>query len=180
MDSEKSFNAKLRMLNTRINLLELLHGKPALATVSSFSGGFFTGKPQIHDHSSLLGLLPQNEGVDTAPLELHFRDTGDGYILSIKNIGEHHDKLLSKSWLDILGARDPNTSNPTVFTLVDPQDKAITLKNITTAHSPVSFMTENKKYIGRLNVRGSPYIYLGETERKSKATFILSILKGTH
>lgn len=177
MDSQQSFDATLRMFDHQVNLLEVLHGKPALATVSLFSGGFFTGKPQTLDHSSLLGMRPKGQGGTAAPLKLHFQHTADGYILSIKNTGEHHKKLISNIWLEALGAKSPDTDKPTLFTLIDHQNKAITLENITTAHSPVSLMTENKKHVGGLKVRGSPYMYLAETEEKSKITFILSILE---
>lgn len=177
MDSQQSFDATLRMFDHQVNLLEVLHGKPALATVSLFSGGFFTGKPQTQDHSSLLGMHPKSQEVIAAPLKLHFRHTADGYLLFIKNTGEHYNKLISKIWLEALGAKNPDTGNPTLFTLIDHRDKAITLKNITTEHAPISLMTENKKYVGGLKVRGSPYMYLAETEEKSKITFVLSILE---
>ncbi|WP_233903664.1 hypothetical protein [Pseudomonas ogarae] len=107
MDSEQSFNAILSMLNTRVNLLERLHGKPAMATISAFSGGFFTGKPQTQDHSHLLGMRAEDQGARSEPLRLHFRHTAGGYLLTIKNTGEHYNKLLSKSWLEVFGASDP-------------------------------------------------------------------------
>lgn len=175
MDSQQSFNATLRMHDARINLLEHLHGKPAMATIRSFSGGFFTGPAQAHDHSSLLGMHPDARGPDTPPLKLHFRHTADGYILSIKNPGEYYDKLISRSWLDVLGAQHSNTRHPTLFTLVDHRRNIITRKDITSIHLPVSLMTANQKYIGGLKIPGSPYIYLAKTEEKSRITFILSI-----
>lgn len=179
MDSEKSFNATLRMFNAHVHLLDALHGKPAMATISSFSGGFFTGKPQTHDHSRLLGMRPEGPGAAVAPLMLHWRHTPDGYILTIKNQGEHYNKLLSRRWLEVLGAENSNIDNPTLFTLVDHQNNnIITQKNISAAHCPVSLRTANNKYVGGLKVRGSPYLYLAETEEKSKATFILSLLEG--
>ncbi|KKA05353.1 hypothetical protein VP02_23855 [Pseudomonas ogarae] len=176
MDSEQSFNATLSMLNTRVNLLERLHGKPAMATISAFSGGFFTGKPQTQDHSSLLGMRAEDQSVRSEPLRLHFRHTAGGYLLTIKNTGEHDNKLLSKSWLEVFGASDPNTRNPTLFRLLDHQHNIITRKNIKTRHVPISLMTGNKKHVGGLRVRGSPYLYLAETEEQSKAMFILSVL----
>ncbi|WLH12012.1 hypothetical protein PSH58_24790 [Pseudomonas hefeiensis] len=176
MDRDQSFNATLRMFDRHVNLLEILHGKPAMATVSLFSGGFFTGRPQTHDHSSLLGMRPKGQNLSATPLKLHFRHTNDGYSLVIKNTGEHDNKLIGKRWLEVLGAQDSGTDDPMFFTLVDHQNNAITLKNIFTPHLPVSLMTENKKHIGGLKVRGSPYIYLAETEEKSKVTFILSVL----
>ncbi|MCQ6259916.1 hypothetical protein [Pseudomonas sp. Q11] len=176
MDSDQSFSATLRMFDSHVNLLEILHGKPAMATVSLFSGGFFTGRPQTHDHSSLLGMRPKGQNLSAAALKLHFRHTSDGYSLVIKNTGEHDNKFIGKRWLEVLGAQDSGTDDPMLFTLVDHQNNAITLKNISSPHLPVSLMTEKKKYIGGLKVRGSPYIYLAETEKTAKATFILSIL----
>jgi hypothetical protein len=43
-------------------------------------------------------------------------------------------------------------------------------------HTPVTLMTPNNKYVGRLIARGSPYTYLGETKENAKITFILSVL----
>ncbi|MEX0163458.1 hypothetical protein MRBLPD1_001946 [Pseudomonas brassicacearum] len=176
MDSEQSFNATLSMFNTRVNLLERLHGKPAMATISSFSGGFFTGRPQTQDHSNLLGMRAEAPDVRNEPLQLHLRHTAGGYLLTLKNTGEHCNKLISKSWLEVFGASDPNTRNPTLFSLVDHQHNIITRKHIKSRHVPISLMTGNKKHVGGLRVRGSPYLYLAETDEQSKATFILSIL----
>lgn len=175
MDSEKSFHATLSMFDAHVNLLEALHGKPAMATVSSFSGGFFTGKPQTHDHSHLLGMRSEALGVDCTQLMLHFRPTPHGYILTLKNPGEHYNKLISKSWLEVLGAESSNTVNPTRFILIDHQQNIITRTNINAQHTPISLMTATNKYVGGLRMRGSPYIYLAETEEKSKITFILSL-----
>jgi hypothetical protein len=178
MDRENSFSATLRMFDAHVNLLENLHGKPALATVSHFSGGFFTGKPQTHDHSSLLGMRPADQGVAGLSLRLHFRYTASGYILSIKNTGEYYDKLISKRWLEVFGASEAGIRNPTRFMLIDHQQNIITRKNINSSHFPVSLMTPHHKYMGGLRVRGSPYLYLAETEEKSKITFVLSLLEG--
>ncbi len=176
MDSEQSFNATLSMYNTRVNLLEKLHGKPAMATISSFSGGFFTGRPQTQDHSSLLGMRADDQAVHSEPLRLHLRYTAGGYLLTLKNTGEHYNKLISKSWLEVFGASDPNTRNPTLFSLIDHQHNIITRKHIKSRHVPISLMTGNKKHVGGLRVRGSPYLYLAETDEQSKAMFILSVL----
>ncbi|WP_214512575.1 hypothetical protein [Pseudomonas brassicacearum] len=176
MDSEQSFNATLSMLNTRVNLLERLHGKPAMATISSFSGGFFTGRPQTQDHSSLLGMRAEDQGVHSEPLRLHLRHTAGGYLLTLKNTGEHDNKLISKSRFEILGAKDPDTKNPTLFTLVDFQNNVLTPETIKPGHTRISLMTANRKHVGGLRLRGSPYLYLAETEEQSKAMFILSIL----
>lgn len=175
MDSEKSFHATLRMFDAHINLLETLHGKPAMATISSFSGGFFTGKPQTHDHSHLLGMRAEAQGTAPTQLILHFRPTPHGYILTLKNPGEYHNAVISKSWLEVLGAVHPNTVDPTRFILIDQQHNIITRKNINAQHTPISLMTATNKYVGGLRVRGSPYLYLAETEEKSKITFILSL-----
>lgn len=176
MDSNLSFNATLRLFDTHINLLEVLHGKPALASVSSFSGGFFTGRPQTRDHSKLLGMRPHGQGVAAPPLRLHFRATADGYQLYIRNRGEHYNKLISTSWLEVLGVNEPDIDEPSTFTLIDHQNKAVTRATISAPHSSISLMTANKKYIGGMKVRGSPYLYLAETEERSRITFILSIL----
>ncbi|SFY33726.1 hypothetical protein SAMN03159390_05100 [Pseudomonas sp. NFACC49-2] len=176
MDRNLSFDATLRLPDNHVNLLEVLHGKPALASVSSFSGGFFTGRPQTLDHSSLLGLRANAEGAAPRPLRLHFSATADGYRLHIRNRGEHYNKLIGIRWLEVLGVNDPNIDTPTAFTLIDHQDTVITRADINARHLPVSLMTANKKYIGGMKVRGSPYIYLAETEEKSRITFILSVV----
>ncbi|WLH45525.1 hypothetical protein [Pseudomonas beijingensis] len=176
MDSEHSFYATLDMFSAHINLLERLHGKPALATVSSFSGGFYTGKPQTQDHSHLLGMRAEDPRTRGEPLRLHFRHMAGGYLLTIKNTGEHYNKLLSKSWFEILGAKDANTKNPTIFNLMDFQQKVITPETIKPGHTRISLMTANRKHVGGLRLRGSPYLYLAETEEQSKAMFILSVL----
>lgn len=177
IDIEQSFVATLNMFDHKVNLLEQLHGKPALATVNMFSGGFFTGNPQTRDHSHLLGILPNYRSGPTQPLKLHFRHTAAGYVISIRNEGEHYNKTVSESWLEILGTVDPEDDEPTVFTLVDQQNKSVTLKDLRTTHTPISLMTEDKKYVGGLTVRGSPYIYLANTHERSKITFIVSILE---
>lgn len=175
-DIERSFTATLRMLDHKLNFLELLYEKPALATVSLFSGGFFTGRPQTQDHSSMLGIRPNEQSGAVKSLKLHFRHTADGYILSIKNTGEYYNKLVSESWLEILGAVDSN-DDPIIFTLLDHQNKPITLDNLPDTHSPVSLRTKDKKYVGGLTIKGSPYVYLANTNERSKITFILSILE---
>lgn len=174
---EQSFVATLNMFDHKLNLLELLHGKPALATVNMFSGGFFTGKPQTRDHSSLFGIRPNAQCGPVQPLKLHFRHTAEGYVLSIKNEGENYNKKVSESWLEVLGAVDSEEDDPTVFTLVNQQNKPVILNDLRTVHSPISLMTEDKKYVGGLTVKGSPYVYLANTHERSKITFILSILE---
>lgn len=174
---EKSFIATLRMFDHKLNFLELLHEKPALATVHMFSGGFFTGKPQTLDHSRLLGIRPNEQGGSVHPLKLHFRYTANGYVLSIKNSGEYYNKLISESWLNVLGAVDSDDDDPTTFTLIDHKNRPITLDNTTPTHIPVSLVTEDNKYVGGQTFRGSPYVYLARTEERSKITFILSILE---
>ena len=164
------------MFSAHVNLLGRLHGKPAMATVSSFSGGFYTGKPQTQDHSHLLGMRPEAPGTRGEPLRLHFRHTAGGYLLTLKNTGEHYNKLLSKSWFEVLGAKDPTTKKPTLFTLIDFQQKVITPATIKSGHTRISLMTAGRKYVGGLRLRGSPYLYLAETGEQSKVTFILSIL----
>ena len=180
MDRTHSFEATLSLPDTHVNLLEMLHGKPALATVSSFSGGFFTGRPQTLDHSHLLGMRPHGQGAAAQPLRLDFRATQAGYRLFIKNPGEHYNKLIGKRWLEVLGVTDSHIDNPTVVTLINHQDNIITRADIKARHTPVSLMTANNKYIGGLKVRGSPYLYLAETEHKSRITFILSIPEARH
>lgn len=172
----KSFEATLSMFDAHVNFLAALHGKPTIATVTAFSGGFYSGRRQTHDHSNLLGMRPKGPGVIAAPLTLQFRPAVGGYNLVIKNTGKHYDKLISKSWLEIFGVDGPATDNPTVFILLNHQNRTITRENITAAYSPVSLRTLSNQYIGGLKVRGSPYLYLAETEEKSKITFILSLL----
>ncbi|MBT2341111.1 MULTISPECIES: hypothetical protein [Pseudomonas] len=173
MDSKHSFTATLSLPDMDIQLLETLHGKPALATLTPFSGGFFSGRPQTVDHSSLLGMHPKAEGRVIQPLRLYFRHTAEGYILSVKNPGEHVNKFIGKQWFEVLGVKDSGT--PTLFTLLDPQNRAIS-RDLFAKHTPLSLMTQNNKYIGGLRVRGSPYRYLAETEARSKLTFILSVI----
>ncbi|TWC11223.1 MULTISPECIES: hypothetical protein [unclassified Pseudomonas] len=180
MDSTHSFEATLSLPDTHVNLLEMLHGKPALATVSSFSGGFFTGRPQTLDHSHLLGMRSHGEGAVAQPLRLDFRATQEGYRLCIKNPGEHYNKLIGKRWLEVFGVTHSPIDTPTAVTLIDRHDNVITRADIKARHTPVSLMTTNNKYIGGLKVRGSPYLYLAETEQKSRITFILSILEARH
>ncbi|AKJ97974.1 MULTISPECIES: hypothetical protein [Pseudomonas] len=173
MDSKRSFSATLRSPDMHIHLLETLHGKPAMATITSFSGGFFSGKPQTVDHSSLLGMHAKASGGAVAPLMLHFRHSADGYTLWIKTPGEHHDKFIGKSWFDALGVKDSGQAS--TFRLVNPKNRVITLDDITAQHSPLSLMTKHNKYVGGLRMHGSPYLYLAETDVRSKLTFILSL-----
>lgn len=175
MDSELSFYARLDTYDTHVNLLEVLHGKPAMATVGLFSGGFYTGKPQVQDHSHLLGLRPKNQTVSTTPLKLLFRYTAEGYLLVIKSAGERYNQLISKSWLGVLGARHATIDEPTLFTLVDLKNNPIKLNKNTAAPFPVSLVTAQRKFIGGLKVKGAPYIYLAETDERSKMIFTLSV-----
>lgn len=174
---EKSFTAKLRMIDHDVNALEVLYGEPIMVTVTLFSGGFFTGAPQTSDHSSLLGMRPKGQGKTIESLKLHFGHTDDGYIISIKNKGIYHNKIICTGALDLLGAKDPDTTDPTIFTLTDHRNNAITLDHICAPHLPISIKSGEKKYVGGSKVRGSHYIYLSETGEQSKVTFALSILK---
>lgn len=174
---EKSFIATLRMFDHQVNLLEELHGKPALATIRHFSGGFFTGKPQTHDHSQRLGIRPNEQIGEVAPLTLHFRHTADGYILSIKNTGEYYNQIISEQALDTFAVIGSDADDPTAFTLVNQQGQPVTLDNLRNTHSAVSLKIKDKHYLGGLKLNGSPYVYLGKTEERSKITFILSILQ---
>ncbi|TPG74954.1 hypothetical protein [Pseudomonas arsenicoxydans] len=174
---DKSFIATLRMLDHKVGFLQQLHGKPALATISLFSGGFFTGSPQTRDHSHLLGLRLNEQIGRVIPLKLHFRHTPDGYILTIKNKGDYYNQLISKNGLDTVEAVDSDTDDPTTFTLLDHEGVAITLDNLQPAHSPISLRIKDKHYLGGIKIKGSPYVYLGKTEERSKITFILSILE---
>ena len=178
MDShtKKSFIATLRMFDHKVNLLESLYEKPALATVNMGSGGFYTGRPQTQDHSALLGIRPNAQGGASKPLKLLFRHTNDGYILSIKNTGEYYNKVMGERWLEVLGALDAD-DNAIPFTLIDPQNNTLTLDDLTATHSPISLRSKNNKYVGGLIIRGSSYVYLANTDERSKITFILSILE---
>lgn len=174
---EKSFIATLRMFDHKVNVLELLHGKPAMATIRLFSGGFFTGKPQTRDHSHLLGIRPNGQIGEVTSLKLHFLHTADGYILTIKNKGDYYNRIISENWLNTFEAMDTETDKPTAFTLLNHQDAVVTLDNLSTPHSPISLKIEDKHYMGGLKVNGSPYVYLGKTEERSKITFILTVLE---
>ena len=174
---EKSFIAILRMFDHKVNVLELLHGKPAMATIRLFSGGFYTGKPQSLDHSHLLGIRPNEQISKVTSLKLHFLHTADGYILTIKNKGNYYNRVISENWLNTFEAMDSDTDEATAFTLLNHQDAAVTLDNLPATHSPVSLKFEDKHYMGGLKVKGSPYVYLGKTEERSKITFILTILE---
>ena len=176
-NTEKSFIAILRMFDHKVNLLEQLHGKPALATITHFSGGFFTGRPPTQDHSKRLGIRPNQQIGEVTPLTPHFRHTAEGYILSIKNTGEYYNHIISEKALDTFGVIDSDADDPTVFTLVNQQGKPITLDNLRNTHSAVSLKIKDKHYMGGLKLNGSPYIYLGKTEERSKITFILTILQ---
>jgi hypothetical protein len=111
------------------------------------------------------------------PLKLHFRHTPDGYILTIKNKGDYYNQVISKNGLDTFEAMDSDTDDPITFTLIDHQGAAITLDNLQAAHSPISLRIKDKHYLGGVKIKGSPYIYLGKAEERSKITFILSILE---
>lgn len=174
---EKSFIATLRMFDHKVGFLDHLHGKPAMATITLFSGGFYTGRPQTRDHSHLLGMRINEQCGRTKPLKLHFSHTPDGYILSVKNQGAYYNQLISNRWLDTVQAVDSDIDNPSTFTLLDHNGAAITLDNLRETHSPVSLRFDNQHYLGGLKIRGSPYIYLGKTEESSKITFMLSVVK---
>lgn len=174
---EKSFIATLRMFDHNVNVLELLHGKPAMATIRLFSGGFFTGKPQPQDHSHLLGIRPNEQIGEVTSLKLHFLHTPDGYILTIKNNGEYYNRIITENALDTFEGMNAYSDEPTTFILLNPQGEPVTLDNLPNAHSPISLKTKEKYYVGGLQLNGSPYVYLGKTEERSKITFILSILE---
>jgi hypothetical protein len=70
-----------------------------------------------------------------------------------------------------------DTDDPTTFTLLDHEGTPITLDNLLAVHSPISLRTKDKHYLGGVKIKGSPYIYLGKAEERSKITFILSILE---
>lgn len=176
-DIEKSFLANLLMVGHKVSFMESLHGKPAMATIGMVSGGFFTGKPQTRDHSSLLGIRPSEEAGPVKALRLHFRHTANGYMISIKNRGEYYNQLISESWQEVVGAKDCNIDEPSIYTLVNLQNKPVTLEHLPAAHSPVALMTEDNSYLGAIRVRGSPYGYIGKTKEHSKITFVLSILE---
>ncbi|WP_256356872.1 hypothetical protein [Pseudomonas sp. PDM32] len=174
---EKSFIAILRMFDHKVNVLELLHGKPAMATIRLFSGGSFIGRPQPQDHSHLLGIRPNEQIGEVTSLKLHFLHTADGYILTIKNKGDYYNRIISENWIDTFEAMDSDTDEPTAFTLLNHQGAVVTLDNLPATHSQISLKIEDKHYMGGLKVNGSPYVYLGKTEERSKITFILTILE---
>jgi len=177
MDNQLSFDAVLRTSGEHINLLEELHGKPALATLTEFSGGFFTGRPQPHDHSTLLGAVSRDPRLDRKPLRLRFQYTEAGYALAIKNTGEHQDKYIGMTWRNHFGVTTANFEDAALFSLLDQNHNILTRENLKTAHTLVSLRTAINKYIGRSTRRGSPYTYLAETEKNAKLTFVISLLE---
>jgi hypothetical protein len=176
-NTQKSFIATLRMFDHKVNVLELLHGKPAMATISLYSGGFFTGRPQTLDHSRLLGIRPNEQIGQVTSLKLHFLHTPDGYILTIKNKGEYYNRIINENGLDVFEPMDSDTDDPTAFILLNHQGTPVTLDNLQATHSPISLKIKDKHYMGGMKLKGSPYVYLGKTEERSKITFILSILE---
>jgi hypothetical protein len=174
---EKSFIATLRMFDHRVGFLEQLYGKPAMATISLFSGGFYTGRPQTRDQSHLLGIRSNEQSGRIKPLKLHFGHTPDGYILTVKNQGNYFNQVISNHWLDTVEAVKPDTDNLSTFILVDHSGTAITLDNLTGVHTAVSLKLKNHAYLGGIKITSLPYVYLGETEERSKITFILSIVE---
>jgi hypothetical protein len=175
MDNQLSFDAVLRTAGEHINLLEELYGRPALATLTEFSGGFFTGKPQTHDHSNLLGTVPGDPSLDRRPLRLRFQYTEAGYALSIKNTGEHYNKYIGMTWRNHFGVTTTNLEDAALFGLFDQNNNILTRDNLK-AHTLVSLRTADK-YIGRSKRRGSPYTYVAETNENTKITFLLSLLE---
>ncbi|MED7669257.1 hypothetical protein GXB78_18815 [Pseudomonas moraviensis subsp. stanleyae] len=167
------------MFDHKVGFLEQLYGKPAMATISLFSGGFYTGRPQTRDQSHLLGIRINEQSGRIKPLKLHFGHTPDGYILTVKNPGNYFNQVISNHWLDTVEAVKPDTDNPSKFMLVDHSGSAITLDNLPGVHTPVSLKLKNHDYLGGIKIRSLPYIYLGKTEERSKITFILSVVK-TH
>ncbi|WP_240996721.1 hypothetical protein [Pseudomonas atacamensis] len=174
---EKSFIATLRTFDHRVGFLEQLYGKPAMATISLFSGGFYTGRPQTRDQSHLLGIRSNEQSGRIKPLKLHFAHTPDGYILTVKNQGNYFNQVISNHWLDTVEAVKPDTDNLTTFILVDRSGTAITLDNLRGVHTAVSLKLKNHAYLGGIKIRSLPYVYLGKTEERSKITFILSIVE---
>lgn len=175
-DIEKSFLANLFMLDDKVNLLESLYGKPVMAKIGEFGGGW-AGKPQTRDHSSLMGIRPKDECGSIKSLRLHFRYTASGYIISIKNRGEYYNKIISESWLEFLGAKDCNIDEPSIYSLVDFHNKPVTLENLPDIHNRVCIMTEDNRYWGAIRSRSLSYTYIGKTEERSKIPFVLSILE---
>ncbi|KIF59183.1 hypothetical protein EVS84_23210 [Pseudomonas koreensis] len=174
---EKSFIATLRMFDHRVGFLEHLYGKPAMATISLFSGGFYTGRPQIRDQSHLLGIRINEQSDRIKPLKLHFGHTPDGYILTVKNQGPYFNQVISNHWLDTVEAVKPDTDSPSKFVLLDRYGTAITRDNLQAEHTPVCLKLESHDYLGGIKIRSLPYVYLGKTEERSKITFILSVVE---
>jgi hypothetical protein len=175
MDNQSSFDAVLRTSGEHINLLEELHGKPAIATLTEFSGGFFTGRPQPHDHSTLLGTVSRDPRLDRKPLRLRFQHTEAGYALTIKNTGEHKDKYIGLAWRNHFGVTTANIEDAALFSLMDQNNNILTRDSLKAAHTLITLRTATDKYIGRSKRRGSPYTYLAETDENAKITFILSL-----
>lgn len=175
--TKKSFIATLTLRDQNVNFLELLYGRPALARLTLGSGGFFSGRPPTVDHSDLLGLRPRAQAVESRPLALHFRHTDDGYILSVKNPGVYYGRVISEQALDAFEAVGSDDEDATIFNLITPEDTPLSTKLLSNKQLLISLKIKDKHYAGGLKMKGSPYIYLGRTEKRSKIVFALTILE---
>ncbi|KAA0969954.1 hypothetical protein [Pseudomonas sp. ANT_H12B] len=97
-DRQKSFIATIGAQTTLVHFLDVVHGEEATVFSSSFSGGFFTGRPETRDDSHFLSLRPEPR------LTLYFRYTSSGYRLYIRTPGPYYGKCLSISENGLLGA----------------------------------------------------------------------------
>ncbi|MHC8353059.1 hypothetical protein ACYZT7_28135 [Pseudomonas sp. RT4P38] len=131
------------------------HNTTTAETSPIYSNNTFTF---ASDHSSLLGMRPKGQGKTLESLTLHFGHTDNGYIISIKNKGNYHNKIICKGALDLLGAKKSDTTNPTIFTLTDHRNNVITLDDISAPHLPISIKSGKKTCRRIQNKRFALYI----------------------
>jgi len=109
-DRQKSFIATIGAKTTLVHFLDVVEGEEAIVYSPSFSGGFFTGRPESRDHSHFLSLRPEPR------LTLYFRYTGSAYRIYIRTPGPYFGKCLSIED-GLLGAFP--SDGATTFNLID-------------------------------------------------------------
>ncbi|MDN3219860.1 hypothetical protein [Pseudomonas nunensis] len=172
-----SFVATLEIPDQHLNLLEILHGGPAISTELLGSGGFYSGRPQPRDDSSLLGFRPKEEVHAIAPLQLFFLGGQGGYSVFTLNSEGRLDLCIRKNRVNILETVPYDTEERTLFNLINERGNLITLDDLLGDNHWVSIKSEDDKYIGGLTLRGSAYRYLSEVRDNYKMTFNLKILE---
>ena len=157
-DRQQSFIATIGTPNTLLHFLDYIHARPAIVSVSDFSGGFFTGWPQTRDDSHFLGLRA-DVPVDARPrLTLYFRFTGTAYRLYIRSPGPYYGKCLSMSDQDFFGAYE--SEGASTFDLINERGIPVTLSAIKSDWSNIYLRPRDE---GLLHVQRrieSPYVYI--------------------